>query len=186
MSKKLVLILVIVGGVLVLGVVCCFVGAIVTGRFVSEETGEKITENIIEEAIENETGGDVDVEIDANNDEGSIHFEDEDSSLDISSDQEWPDEIPSYIPEFKYGEMISNVYSGSGTEGEGWVLGFQEVGNSAFDDYKDELEGKGWTVATETEASSLKMLTVTKGDDIISVSCDTADDTAVISVSIDK
>lgn len=143
-SKTAVTIIIIV--VVVLAILS--VGGYLISRFVIKKVAEKTTESIIEGA----TGGDVDI----NSDSGDFSVQSGDDSFSISSENSWPDDMPSSVPEFTYGTIGVSSTSSSG-DGSGWSLTFADVESNAYDKYASDLESAGWN---ETG-------TITSGDDKI-------------------
>ena len=160
---------------------CGIAGFFIYNNFIKEEVNEKAAETIIEEAIENETGSNVDVNIDDS--EGSFQIEDEDTSLSISADEEWPSNLPSYVPQFTYGTQVSSTYV-DGEDEEGWTMAFESADDNAYDDYKADLEQSGWTINSNIEAGGLKIFSASKGESSLSFTYDTVDKGVTLSVGI--
>lgn len=161
---------------------CGVLGFFVYNNYVRDKVGENIAENVIEESLEQGSGADVDVNIDDNG--GSVTIEDDDSSMQITSDEEWPSNLPSSVPEFTYGKQVSSTYI-SGEYGEGWTIAFEENSSDAYTSYKTDLEQNNWTIGTTIESGGVYMLSATKDNMTLSLNHNTAEDTLVITVGVD-
>jgi hypothetical protein len=123
---------------------------------------EKISEQIVEKAIESEGGEDVDVDIDADKGEVNISSSEGNFNMKASGEAEWPDEVPSYVPEFE-GKIISVVE----TESEGhkhFSIIYEDLDNLDMDDYADDLESNGWDVVSRLETGDVWMVQASRGD----------------------
>jgi len=135
-NKTLTVVIIVVAILGVLGVAGYF-GV----RYLLNRTGEEITEGILEST----TDGDVD--LDYNEDGGTVTTEDGTTS--VGSSAEWPSDIPSSVPKYTEGNI---TYSSTTTDG--WSMMYEEIGSTSLASYKSSLEDKGWTIISSTDATS--------------------------------
>jgi len=106
---------------------------------IAEKASEEATEKIIEQAA----GGEADVEVDK---DGNFELKTKDGSIKAGS-TEWPDKIPSDVPQFKDGKITSVMESKTGENGIAYIIGIEDSSLEAVDKYKGELEANGWSVS---------------------------------------
>ena len=174
--------LLIVGGIVVVLVIVGGIAAYFVMNALKDEVEETIAEEVTEGLLESSTGGDVDVEIDE--DEGSYTWETEDGSATVGTTQEWPDDIPSDIPEFTYGDIVSQFSLSEGEE-SGWNLGFSDADNDAVDQYQSDLEADGWEISATMTSGTVQMVTAEKGTYTVSCSCDSDDGSCAVIIYVD-
>jgi hypothetical protein len=94
--------------------------------------------------------------------DASLKYDLGDTTVEVESgDEEWPNDIPSTIPEFKYGDIdstakVANDYANS------WTVICNNIEEDAFEDYKTDLEDAGFSNISTLETSEGSMLTVSK------------------------
>jgi len=115
------------------------------GLFLScQNAAERAAEKIIEKSIEHAEGEEVDINIR----DGSAVIETEEGRVEVSTDVKgWPGEIPSVVPKFKEGEVLS-LTTNSSDEGEGWTMVFSDVPANAAEKYNKALKSAGFTTQT--------------------------------------
>ena len=114
--------------------------------FSCKNMAEKAAEKMIEKSIEKSSGEDVDIDLENQ----KVVIESEEGRVEINAtEKSWPKEIPSDIPEFKYGK-ISGVSTTKTDEGTIWTLVFSEISKDAIDKYDKELKSKGFKTQTVT------------------------------------
>lgn len=84
------------------------IGGYLVSRFLLKKVAEQITESLIEGA----TGGKVDIDSEAEGEDISI--ETKNGLYLMTSDNEWPSDMPSSVPEFSYGKIKASSKSSSG------------------------------------------------------------------------
>jgi hypothetical protein len=175
-SKTIIIVLV----VLVVLAVLCGVGALVLGKVLKDKVGDTISEEIGEELLEGATGGEV--EIDA--DDETYTWEAEDGSGTIGSAAEWPDDIPSSIPEFTYATIESN-FSLSDESGQGWSMTFSDSDANAIDRYTNDMESEGWSIVSTLTSGTVVMFTAEKDSYTVTASCDSENDACTVMVGVE-
>lgn len=124
------------------------------GWLISKYLMNKAAEEATEEIMGSITGS----EVDTNQDE-SASFSTEDGSFSMSSNNEWPDNMPSEVPQFSLGTIDGSAKSTSGEEA-GWTVSFTEVKSGAYESYRQELIDAGWketgTVTTDSKISNME------------------------------
>lgn len=123
---------------------------------------EKVAEKIVEKAIESEGNGDVDIDIDSDEGEIKISSSEGDFNMKTGGKAEWPDDVPSYIPQFD-GDIIQVIESESDGQ-KHYSIVYENLDNMDADDYADDLEGKGWDVVSKVEMGTAWMIQATRGD----------------------
>jgi hypothetical protein len=114
--------------------------------FSCKNAAKKATEKMIEKSIQKSSGEDVDVDLDNQN----VVIETEEGRVEVNaSGKSWPKEIPSDVPEFKYGK-ISGVTTTKTDENLIWTIVFSEISKDAIDKYNKELKSKGFETQTVT------------------------------------
>lgn len=108
-----------------------------------DKIAEKATEEATEKIIEQASDGKADVELDK---DGNFEVKTEDGSIKAGS-TEWPDKLPSDVPRFEDGKIISVMESKNGDSGVGYVIGIENTSLEAVDKYKAALESNGWTIS---------------------------------------
>jgi len=141
--------------------------------YVWNKAGEKVAEGILESA----TGGQVDV--DSSGDEVTVTGDD--GSWSASSKNEWPSDMPSVVPEFKYGDIEAS--SKVTVDTTGWTVSYSNLQSGATAKYKTDLTSKGWTISSEmTSGDAETIMAEADGYTLIYVA-DLAEDTAGLTVS---
>jgi hypothetical protein len=174
--------LLIVGVVVVVLLIVGGIAAYFVMNALKDEVEETVAEELTEGLLESSTGGDVDVEIDEDNE--TYTWETDEGSATIGSAQEWPDEIPSDIPEFTYGDIISQFALEEDGQG-GWNLGFEDVDSGAVSQYQSDFESDGWDIVSTMTSGTVEMFTAEKDAYTVSCSCNTDDDTCAVIVYTD-
>ena len=167
-----VVIVILIGG--------CVAVAIVGKSLLGDRVEEAVTEDILEEVMEESIGGDADVDID----DDTFTWESEDGSGSVGEATEWPDDIPSDIPEFTYADIISHFSLGDET-GSGWTLTFENADSDAINSYGGDLESDGWVIISTYSDNDVEMITAEKGNDTITCSCSNEDDTCSVIISVE-
>ena len=79
----------------------------------------------------------------------------DDGSFSMSSNNKWPEDMPTEVPKFTAGEIDGSAKSTS--EGKsGWTVSFTKVIAGAYDNYVQALLSAGWN-ETSTINSDAKM-----------------------------
>ena len=117
----------------------------------AEKTGEKI--------IEKSMGDDAKVDIDG---EKVVIETDEGKFTTDATIHSWPKELPSDIPEFREGEVIS-VTTHEMDETKNWVVIFENVPQTALQKYKEVLETNGFKINYTSTAGTGGHLAAEKG-----------------------
>jgi len=178
-KKGPIIIIAIIGAIILVLGICGVGGYLVYKNFIADKVKEEIGDEMIEDALESATGGEAEVD----SDDESVHIESDDMTMDIGSDEEWPDEIPGYVPEFKYGSIMGVTHSTTDEE-DYWLISIEEVDSNAFSKYKSDIENNGWEVSYTQSSDSTDYLSASKGDNIIVFAVDTEDDTGSVTVTI--
>ncbi len=113
------------------------------------QAAEKATEKAMESAIERETGEKVDLDLD----DESLEIRTEQGTLKAGSTYEWPPGMPADVPEFKYGTIIGVIETNSDA-GKFYSVSMEDIAADSFDKYKNNLEGKVWTMELTQQMSS--------------------------------
>lgn len=134
----------------------CLSAVIIFDSCTCKRTAEKSSEKIIEKAV----GEDADVDIDKEKvtiktDEGTFTAD--------ASVNNWPDEIPGDVPEFKHGKIISVSTQNMG-DSKNWVVIYEEVSPTALKEYQEELEAQGFDISYTTIVASGGHLAAEKGE----------------------
>jgi len=119
-----------------------------------KKASEKTSEQIIEKSI----GNDADVDIDK--DKITIKTDEGTFTTDVS-DKIWPNDIPTDLPEFKYG-TIQSISTQQMDQGSGWILIFEKVPETALKAYQTELKNKGFKIMSTTTYGDSGQLTAEK------------------------
>lgn len=138
------------------------------GYFISRYFIKKATGNAAD-SIMNAATGQI---ANANTNNTTTKPEGDNGSMKPDQNSIWPTDMPSEVPQFKYGKITFS--SKIGPDGnDGWTVTVEGVGNDALKKYKKDLEGKGWTAqAKSTDPESASILQYEKGDYQIMVSYD--------------
>lgn len=167
--------LIIIGVILLLCVICGVVALIFGKSIMDSFTSESFVESIIE------SGTDGDVDFDA--DDGSLTITDDDgSTYSYGETTDWPDDMPSEVPEPREGTIVSSskmTFDDSTT----WTVSYEDTRVADFNAYQSLLENDGWTVDYEWEDSTGTWVTLTKGEFSVSLSFTVDDDSLVLMVS---
>lgn len=159
---------------------CCACGALaifsratfedVVLETVDENLNTNFLEEVVEKGIENGSNEDVDIDLD----EGQFTWDSEDGSGSMGTVSEWPDSVPSVVPEFTYGD-ITYAISYDDASGTGWSMSFENVDADAFDSYTSDLEDAGWTITGTYSAEGTSTLIGENGSWSVSCSCTESD-----------
>jgi hypothetical protein len=171
-------VLIVIGVIVLLLLLCaCGVGAMFFLGFgiFSEEVVERTFEEALEEGLESD--GEVEIDLD----EGSMSFESDDGSFEFGSSTEWPDTIPSAVPEFEYGD-VNSVVTSSDEESSYWTVGFENIQSDAADKYVDDLEDEGWTLSNSGSYDGVRIEEWASGSLTVLFSYGSEDDTFTVVV----
>jgi len=103
------------------------------GNSLSDKVGKELGEQMAEEML-----GGIDVEFA------------EEGSGDVVA---WPKQIPSDVPEFKYGKIDASMATPGGEADYSVMMQFREVEKEAYAKYEQDLVGAGWTITTDSDWS---------------------------------
>ena len=78
-----------------------------------------------------------------------------------TSNEKWPTEIPSDIPEFQYGDIdtvsrITNAYINS------WTITYENISENDFERYKEDLQENNLKIITSLETNEGLSITLNK------------------------
>lgn len=163
-------------GTVILIVVVVLLVLFVGGYYVSAKIIGNIGKKMAGTAFENATGGKVNVDTK----DGSVKIADENGTLEIGSTK-WPSDMPSTVPEYKYGKITMAGKTTSG--GNTWSIIFEQVSDGSADKYKAELTAKGWTSSAETELGIANTLQMENGNYVLTLIADPSSKVANISVT---
>ena len=139
---------------------------------VNQRFGKEIFENVIEDAVEEgfeeNTGNDTDV--DFNEDEDTVTWENEDSSGTYGDSTEWPTGLPVDLPEFTYAD-INAVVASEDPESPGWTMTFENPVENAVASYQADVVNAGWSVTATLDMGETDTFTAEKDTWGITCSC---------------
>lgn len=141
-----------------------------------KRAAQKAQEKLIEQSV----GNDADVNID---DEKVVIKTDEGTFTTDATLHDWPTEIPNDIPKFTAGNIVM-VNTQEMTDGNNWVIIFEDVSQKAFEDYKKRLEAENFNINFTTRAGSGIHFAAEKDKLIVMLMGD--DKGATISINIKK
>lgn len=147
MKKVLIVLLVVF---LIIGLVGC------------RKAQENAVENMIEGMMEAQGGEDVDIDID--DDSGSVSISGDEGDINIQGDEggmPWPsDKLPNNVPEVKGVKVIFVMDAGSGIN-----ISFEGCTSKIAEDYEKKIVENGWEVTMTYESEGFHTLTATNSDD---------------------
>lgn len=76
----------------------------------------------------------------------SVNIGGEEISVDTNEGQDWPDSMPSLVPEFTKGTIVN-----SGKVGQMWSIEVENVTKTDVTEYKDAFVAAGWTMSDSAE-----------------------------------
>ena len=136
--------------------------------------------NTTEKAIEQAMGEDSDVDL--KNQKITIETDDGKAVIDAGK-HEWPNAIPNDVPEFGNGKII-NVSTFTYEEGDNWTVMYEDVGASAFDDYKAALEKNGFKIEAVITAGEGAHISAKKDNRIVTIM--SGEGMTTVSVGVEK
>jgi len=125
---------------------------------------EKRAEKTVEKIIEQNMDGDADVKIDDGNVE--IKLPDGTSYKAESGAKNWPKEIPSDVPEFKFGK-IEHVLKQDVGVADTWTVIYSDTPDDAVKKYEALLKKNGYDIMVTTNLSASGSVTAQKGETVI-------------------
>ncbi len=130
--------------------------AIVFESCTCKRTAEKTSEKMIEKSLGEDAAVDIDDEkVTIKTEEGTFT-----ADATVSS---WPDQIPSDVPEFKEGKIIS-VSTQEMDDSKNWVVIYEDVPQTALKNYQEELKKKGFKITYTTIVAQGGHLAAEKGE----------------------
>jgi len=75
-------------------------------------------------------------------DNESVEISTDQGTLKAGSTYDWPEGMPSDVPEFKYGTIIGVMESNSDA-GRSYTVALENIEADSFDEYKSALEDNG-------------------------------------------
>lgn len=127
---------------------------------------EKASEKAIEKTIEQASGGNAKVDVDS---KGNMEIKTEDGSF-KTGDTEWPDQLPSDVPRYSDGKIVSVLESSTEDQGTGIFVVIENTSLDAAQSYKEELKKNGWTISMTSNTSDSVMFAATKNNSAITLS----------------
>lgn len=94
-----------------------------------------------------------------NDGEASVNLGGEDVSLNVNEGQKWPDTMPSSVPKFTKGTIVS-----SGKFGEAWTVAFSGVTKADVTAYRATMAAAGWEMTDSIEYEGALSYTGTKNN----------------------
>ena len=126
----------------------------------------KVAEKASEKAIEQATGGNAKVDLDS---KGNMEIKTDEGTIKTGSN-EWPKQIPSDVPRFTDGKIMSVVESTDKDQGNGIIVGIEDASIEAAENYKSELEKNGWTISMSSNTAESVMFSAEKNKSVVLVS----------------
>ena len=123
---------------------------------------QNASDELAEKMIESATGGNV--ELDTSDD--SISLKTDKGTLDIGAEKEWPNAIPSHVPRFSDGEIMSVMETNS-EDGLSVSVGIKQTTAKYFEKYKSEVQGAGWDITSSIIDSDIYVFTAVKDKDLV-------------------
>lgn len=127
---------------------------------------EKASEKAAEKAIEQASGGKAKVDLD---NKGNVEVTTEEGSFKTGS-AEWPSQIPSDVPRFKDGKIVSVLETSTNEQGKGVFVAIENAGIEAAENYKSELEKNGWSISITSNTPESVMFSAEKNNSVVTVS----------------
>jgi len=113
----------------------------VGGYFLRNYFVEKTAEVILE------TGVDADVDVDGD----TTTFSNESGTTEIEQSSTWPSDIPSSIPKYSDGKIVSSMTNTDKTMGMSWTVNIEGTSKSAFTEYLSDLASAGYAPTSNTD-----------------------------------
>jgi hypothetical protein len=124
---------------------------------------EKIAETMIEQAIKRSGGGDADVDLRG----GTVRIRSEDGQSEMSiAENGWPKDLPGDVPEFKRAK-VKGVSRSERQGRKGWTVVLTDIDDEAYAKYADELEVRGWTIASNMTTGEGGMFQASKDEWVV-------------------
>ncbi len=128
----------------------------VAGWAISRYVGQKIGENVAEGLIGAATGGKVDV--DSSGEQVSIKTDE--GSLNVGS-KTWPKDMPSVVPEFKYGSLTGTL---SVTDPASWSVTYENADADTYEKYQKDLQRAGFVTKEQLTTDNIKTMEMAHTD----------------------
>lgn len=119
--------------IVVVVVVLLGVGGYYLSRYITHRASEKIIGGIIGTG----SGSDVDI-----SDKG-VSVSNSEGTFSAGETTKWPSDMPSSVPQFKYGKIT--MAASTNTDGKGWSVTLGEVEPGSLEKYANDLSSAGWT-----------------------------------------
>jgi hypothetical protein len=151
MKKKLIPILIIVGIFVILGIGYLLIKDLSSTKEISNKDSTNSQDEEIDEDTDNSTN------------EGSFEYDMGDTTINIDTEEkEWPSDIPSNIPEFKYGDIETVSTATGGEYVKTWSVIYSNTSESSFTKYKSDLEKVGFETVSSLRTTQGSVATVNK------------------------
>jgi hypothetical protein len=125
---------------------CCTLLSVLFLVVSCAQSAEKSGEKMLENALEQSTGENTDVDID----EGTLTFESDSMRAVVETEAKtWPDDAPSEVPEFTWGDIAHTTFSEYG-ETKSWGVHLKNVPLDALGKYEAELKKAGFKTSRFT------------------------------------
>jgi nitrate reductase NapE component len=95
-----------------------------------------------------------------------INRDSKDGSTINLTQKTWPSDIPSYVPQFKYGDISLTTKDNSSGK-PAWTIGYLNVKDNAIASYTQDLKDAGWTV--DESSKDIGLLEATYGTYALSI-----------------
>ncbi|MEN6351699.1 MAG: hypothetical protein ABFD08_20205 [Syntrophomonas sp.] len=125
-----------------------------------------VAEKAAEKAIEKNVGGNAEVDLDK---DGNVEITTDEGSF-KTGNAEWPGQIPSDVPRFKEGKIVSVLENNTDEQGKGILVGIENASLEAVANYKEELEKNGWTITLTSNTPESVMFGAEKNNSVVTVS----------------
>lgn len=90
------------------------------------------------------------------------------SGGEISTDNEWPDEMPASVPEMKDGKVVNSTAITVGGK-TNVTISLEDVSDKDFADYVSEIEDAGFEVFVSVQSGGIDSRTFGQGQNALSV-----------------
>ena len=107
----------------------------------------------------------------------------DDTTVTVTTDDNWPSELPAFIPQFTYG-TITKINKQETEEAFNWEIIFKDASEATLKDYEKLLKNNGFNIITMTSVDIGMLLTAEK--DTVHIMVTAGYGSATVTVAIKK
>jgi len=152
-SKVLIIVIIVIVVLAILGII----GGRIVSNYLAKKAGEKVASSLLSGAL----GGNASVSSGGN----GLNVTTKDGTISTGDKAKWPSDMPSAVPEFKYGTLSMSTK----VKDDAWSVMYEKVNEDSLTKYEQDLAAKGWAKTDSANLGFADTLMMTNDNNGITV-----------------